>query len=98
MPQYGFIAWRRKKTSLTEDKRKDKVQRAHTCRNPKGHIPLVSLLLWRKMVAVHCFVLFALQPCNCGRSVGQAGRQAGRQTKMPSFSDYIFEILYLATY
>ena len=43
-------------SSLIEDKRKDKAQRAHTRRNPKRHIPLVSLLLLRKMVAVHCFV------------------------------------------
>ena len=56
MPQYGFIARRRKKTKLIEDKRKDKVQRAHTHWNPKRHVPLVSLLLWRKMVAVHCFI------------------------------------------
>ena len=38
------------------DKRKDKAQRAHTRRNPKRHIPLVSLLLLRKVVAVHCFI------------------------------------------
>ena len=35
-----------------EDKRKDM---AHTCQNPKKHIPLVSLLLWHKIVAVQCF-------------------------------------------
>ena len=46
----------KKTSSLIEDKRKDKAQRAHTHRNPKKHIPLVSLLLWRKMVAVYCFV------------------------------------------
>ena len=52
-----WFRWMKKKTSnLIEDKRKDKVQRAHTRRNPKRHIPLVSLLLWRKMVAVRCFV------------------------------------------
>ena len=39
-----------------EDKRKDKAQRAYTHRNPKKNILLVSLLLWYKMVAVHCFV------------------------------------------
>ena len=39
-----------------QDKMKDKAQRARTRRNPKRHIPLVSLLLWRKMVAVRCFV------------------------------------------
>jgi len=27
-----------------------------TDQNPKRHIPLVSLLLWRKIVAVHPFV------------------------------------------
>ena len=39
-----------------EDKRKYKVQRAHTHWNPKRHTPLVSLLLWHKMVAVRCFI------------------------------------------
>ena len=38
-----------------EDKRKDKVHRVYTW-NSKRHIPLVSLLLWRKMVTVCCFV------------------------------------------
>ena len=42
--------------SLIEDERKGKAQRAYTPRNPKRHIPLVSLLLWRKMVTVYCFV------------------------------------------
>ena len=45
--------------SLDEEvqvKIKDKVQRAHTRRNPKRHIPLVSLLLLHKMVTVHCFI------------------------------------------
>ena len=36
-----------------EDKRKGKVQRVYTRQNPKRHI---RLLLWYKMVAVHCFV------------------------------------------
>ena len=39
-----------------EDKRKDKAHRAYTRRNPKKHIPPVSLLLWHKMVTVRCFV------------------------------------------
>ena len=47
---------KKKTSSLIEDKRKDKAQRAHTRQDPKRHIPLVSLLLWRKMVGVHCFV------------------------------------------
>ena len=52
-----WFRWMKKKTSsLIEDKRKDKVQMAHTHRNPKRHIPLVSLLLLHKMVDVHCFV------------------------------------------
>ena len=38
-----------KKKSLMEDKRNNKVQRPHICRNP-------NLLLWHKMVAVRCFV------------------------------------------
>ena len=38
---------------MTEDKRKDKVQRAHTNWNPKSHtMPLVSLLLWLKLVVI----------------------------------------------
>ena len=51
-----WFRWMKKTSSLIEDKRKDKAQRANTRRNPKRHIPLVSLLLWRKMVAVRCFV------------------------------------------
>ena len=42
MPRYGFL----ETSSLIKDKRKDKAQRAS--RNPKRHIPLVSLLLWHK--------------------------------------------------
>jgi len=34
----------------------NKAQRPLTRRNPERHIPLVSLLLWHKMVAVHPFV------------------------------------------
>ena len=38
MLQYdGFIARRRTKTSLIENKRKDKVQRAHISRTTKAH-------------------------------------------------------------
>ena len=52
-----WFRWMKKKTSsLIEDKRIDKVHRVHTRRNPKRHIPPVSLLLWRKMVTVRCFV------------------------------------------
>ena len=52
------FCWMKKKTSsLTEDKRsKDKTHRAYTHQNPKRHIPPVSLLLWRKMVTMRCFV------------------------------------------
>ena len=46
----------KKTSSLIEDKRKDKAQRTYTCQNPKRHIPLVSLLLWHKMVTVCCFI------------------------------------------
>ena len=61
--------------NLIEDKRKDKVQRAHTRRNPKRHIPLVSLLLWHKMVAMCCFIWPpALRLWS--------GRQAGSQMKI----------------
>ena len=45
-----------KKKSLMKDKRNNEVQRPHTRRNHKRHISLVSLFLWRKMVAIHCFV------------------------------------------
>ena len=39
------------------------MQREHTRRNPKRHIPLVSLLLRRKMTAVRCLVwLLGLRP------------------------------------
>ena len=47
---------KKKTSSQIEDERRDKAQRTYTGRNPKRHIPLVSLLLWRKMVAVHCFI------------------------------------------
>ena len=40
------------KLRLIEDKRKDKAQKAYTHWNTKRHIPLVSLLLWHKIVAV----------------------------------------------
>jgi len=39
-----------------EDKRNNEAQRPLTRRNPKRYIPLVGLLLWRKLVAVHPFV------------------------------------------
>ena len=52
-----WFRWMKKKTSsLIKDKRKDKAHRAHTCQNPKRHIPPVNLLLWHKMVTVRCFV------------------------------------------
>ena len=43
-------------SSLIEDERRDKGQRTYTRRNPKRHIPLVSLLLWHKIVAMRCLV------------------------------------------
>ena len=46
-----WFRWMKKKTSsLTEDKRKDKAQKAYTDQNPKRYIPPVSLLLWRKIL------------------------------------------------
>ena len=48
-----FYCIKKKMTSFIEDKRKDK---AHTHWNPKRHIPLVSLLFWHKMVAMHYFI------------------------------------------
>ena len=60
---------------LMGDKRK---QKADICQNYKRNIPLVSLLLWHKMVAVHCFVWpLALRLW----SDRQADRQAGSQMK-----------------
>jgi len=41
---------------LHEEDKRNEVQRPHTHRNLKRHISLVSLLLWRKMVAIRCFV------------------------------------------
>ena len=35
-----------------ENKSNNKAQRTHTRQNLKRHIPLVSLLLWHKMVAI----------------------------------------------
>ena len=63
--------------SLIEVKRKGKVQMVHTCQNHKRHIPLVSLLLWHKIVvAIRLFICpLALQQWS-GR--GGRGRQAGR--------------------
>ena len=58
-----FQFLKKKTTNLIEDKRKDKAQREHTHWKPKRHIPLVNLLLWHKMVAVHYFVWpLGLQP------------------------------------
>ena len=73
----------KKTSSLIEDKRKDKEQRAYTHWNPKRHIPLVSLLLWCKMVAVRCFVW----PLSLVTVV--------RLAKIQALT--IFKILYLAT-
>ena len=36
---------KKKTSSLIENEKKDKVQKAYTSQNPKRHIPLVSLLL-----------------------------------------------------
>ena len=64
-------------TSLIEDKRKDKAQRAQTRQNPKRHIPEVSLLLWHEMVPICCFVWPpALKLWSGGQSA--AGSQVGR--------------------
>ena len=44
-------------------------------------MPQVSLLLWRKMVAMHCFVWPPSLQLWSGRQAGrQAGGRAGRQT------------------
>jgi len=40
-----------------EDERNQRGTEAPHSSEPQRHIPLVSLLLWRKMVAVHPFVL-----------------------------------------
>jgi len=39
---------------LIEDQRKSRV---YTCRNPKRHIPPINLVLWRKIITIHFFVL-----------------------------------------
>ena len=39
-----------------EDKKNNEAQRPHIHQNPKRYISLVSLLLWRKIAAVRCFV------------------------------------------
>ena len=52
-----WFHWMKKTSSQIEDKRKDKAQGAYTHWNPKRHIPLVSLLLWCKIVAMHCFIV-----------------------------------------
>jgi len=51
-----FHSMKKKKKSLMEDKRNNEAQRPLARWNPKRHIPLVSLSLWREMVAVHPFV------------------------------------------
>ena len=64
------------KKSLIEDKRNNKAQRPHTCRNPKRHISLVSLLLCIKIVSIRCF-LWALHLQMWAAS--EAGSEAVRQ-------------------
>ena len=77
-----WFCWIKKASSLIEDERKDKAQRTYTRRNPKRHMSLVSLLLWRRMVAVHCFIWpLALQ-----------------LTVRLKFELAIFKILYPATF
>ena len=51
-----FRCKKKKTSSLIEDERRDKAQWTYTRRNPKKPIPPVSLLLWRKIVAVCRFV------------------------------------------
>ena len=62
-----FHCMKKATTSLIEDKKKDRAQRAHTHQN----LLLVSLLLWYIMVAIYCFVW---PPGKCG----QAGKLARR--------------------
>jgi len=51
----GYIV---KKTwlNLIKHQWKAKAHRAYTYRNPKRHIPPVSLLLWHNVMAMHCFI------------------------------------------
>jgi len=51
-----MVSLHEEEENLMEDKETNEVQRPLTRQNPKRHIPLVSLLLWRKMVAVRPFV------------------------------------------
>ena len=87
-----WFRWMKKTSSLIEDKRKDKAQRAHTRRNPKRHIPMVSLLLLRKMVAMHCFVWsLVLRLWSVSQAVSQVD-----SLKFKVLA--IFKILYPATF
>jgi len=45
-----------KESIIMEDKRMYKAQREPTCGSPQKPIPLMSLLLWHKIVAICCFV------------------------------------------
>ena len=71
---------------MVKKTKKDKAPKARTHQNPKRHMPLVSLLLWHKMVVVHCFIWpLALQLWS--DRPGQAGRL--------NFGDFL-KILYPA--
>ena len=88
-----WFRWMKKTSSLIEDTRKDKAQRAHTRRNSKRHIQLVSLLLLRKMVAVPLRLASRLATV-----VSQAVRQSSSQAVSLKFKVLvIFKILYPAT-
>ena len=89
MLRYGFIPFRRQ----LEIKGKTRC-RGHTLvGNPKKNIPLVSLLLVRKMVAVCCSVWPPALRLWLGRPTRT---HAGRQTKI-QVSVIFKNILYLAT-
>jgi len=59
---------------------------AQSLQNPKRHIPPVSLLLWRKITAIHCFVL----------ALGLQLWSVRQWDKILIFGDFK-KILYLAT-
>ena len=63
----------KEKKSLVEGIRNNEAQRPHTCRNPKMHISLVSLLLCCKIATLRCFVWHL-----CLRMWGEAVRQLNK--------------------
>ena len=51
----NMVLLREEKKSMMDNK-KNKAQKPYTCRNPKWHISLVSLVFCSKIGAAQCFV------------------------------------------